>query len=184
MKGEIESEFNDISQLHALSVALKDAPANAHRYDTIVDVAVRIMKSDFATLQLIYPDRGGNEKLRIVASHGFTEEAEKYWEWIYHHTNSSCGEALRTRRRVIVPDYRTCDFMANSPNLSVFLNGNIFAAQSTPLYSVQGAMIGMISTHWSSPHMPSERDLHLMDILAHDVSGFLERKGSPADTTE
>lgn len=174
VRSGIESGLNDINLLHALSVELRNAAAPGILFRKIVDAAVKVMRSDFGTLQLIYPDRGGNEKLRIVASHGFTREAERYWEWIYHHTASSCGEALRTRRRVVVPDYRDCDFVVNSPTLDVFIKGNILSAQSTPLYSGAGKMIAMISTHWGVPHIPSGRDLALLDILSHHASNFLE----------
>src|SRR6185312_387428 len=131
----MSTELGDITILHALGKELRQTQASSPVYKKIVDAAVKIMKSEFATMQLVYPDRGGKEKLRVVATSGFTPEAEKYWEWVYHYTHSSCGEVLRTRRRVIVSDYRTCGFMQNSPTLSVFIDGGVFAAQSTPLYS-------------------------------------------------
>jgi signal transduction histidine kinase len=50
--------------------------------------------------------------------------------------------------------------------------------QSTPLLSRNGRVLGMISTHWSEPHQPSERDLGLLDILARLAADLLERRQS------
>lgn len=146
-------------------------------YQKIVDTAVEIMDSQYATMQILYPDPGRWGKLLIVACHGFTPEAEKYWEWVYHYTSSSCSEALKTRRRVIVHDYRTAEFMMDSPTLAVFLEGGIFAAQSTPIYSKAGVLLGMISTHWSAPYTPMQYQLDLIDVLAAQAADCLE--GTP-----
>lgn len=144
-------------------------------YQKIVDTAVEIMGSQNATMQILYPDPGRWGKLLIVASHGFSPEAEKYWEWVYHYTSSSCSQALKTRRRVLVPDYRTAEFMRNSPTLSVFIEGGIFAAQSTPIYSKTGVMLRMISTHWDAPHTPEKYQLDLIDVLSFQAADLLER---------
>lgn len=142
-------------------------------FQEIIDEAVAIMGSQYATIQKLYPDGRGNEKLRIVASHGFTPEAQKYWEWVYHYTGSSCGEALRTRRRVIIPDYRTCEFMRYAPTLPVFIEGGVLAAQTTPLFSQEGKMVGMMSTHWSNPHTPPKSHLDRFDVLAKRVAEMI-----------
>src|SRR6185312_12187559 len=39
-------------------------------------------------------------------------------------------------------------------------------------------LLGMLSTHWSRPHEPSERDLRLLDILARQAADLIERRKS------
>ncbi|MGH9795428.1 MAG: PAS domain S-box protein, partial [Candidatus Acidiferrales bacterium] len=51
----------------------------------------------------------------------------------------------------------------------------VHAAQTTPLSSRSGKLVGMISTHWRRPHQPSERDLRLLDILARQAADLIER---------
>ncbi|HEU5310807.1 MAG TPA: GAF domain-containing sensor histidine kinase, partial [Candidatus Eisenbacteria bacterium] len=51
----------------------------------------------------------------------------------------------------------------------------IRSVQSTPLLTRDGALIGMMSTHWRIPHEPSERDLQLFDVLARQVADLIER---------
>ncbi|WP_276134185.1 GAF domain-containing protein [Polluticoccus soli] len=169
------SNQHDTALLDRLGVELHSELEPTILYKKIVDAAVAIMGSQFATMQLLYPEPGSFGKLRIVAAHGFTPEAEEYWEWVYHYTDSSCGEVLRTRRRVIVPDYRTAEFMQNSPTLSVFIDGGVYAAQSTPVYSEAGKLLGMVSTHWAYPHTPSQHQLDMLDILVSQAAGLIER---------
>jgi len=82
---------------------------------------------------------------------------------------------LRAQQRVIIPDFTTCDFMQGTSTLPIFLEAGIFAAQSTPLYSRSGKLLGMISTHWSHPHTPSERHLYLLEVLARQAADLIER---------
>ena len=39
----------------------------------------------------------------------------------------------------------------------------------------------MISTHWTRPHMPAERDLRLLDILARQAADLIERRQALED---
>jgi two-component sensor histidine kinase len=47
---------------------------------------------------------------------------------------------------------------------------------STPLIASTGNLLGMISTHFVTPHRPGERELHLIDLLARQTAGYLESK--------
>ncbi|MEJ1241436.1 ATP-binding protein [Chryseolinea sp. T2] len=178
-KEQLEIELADAALLQRLSIELIQEDGIAGLYKKIVEAAVAIMRSQFGTIQMLYPDRVDPVgRLRLLASHGFTEDAQKYWEWVYSHSFSSCGEVLRTGKRVIIPDYASCEFMKNAPTLQIFLDGNVYAAQSTPLYSRTGKLLGMISTHWDHVHNPPERHLRLFDILARQAADLIERVNS------
>jgi signal transduction histidine kinase len=174
-KEQLEIELADARLLHRLSIELIQEDGIAGLYKKIVEAAVAIMRSQYATIQMLYPEKGSIGKLRILACSGFTPEAEKYWEWVYAYTGSSCGEVLRTGKREVIPDYRTCAFMQGHPTLAVFLEGGILAAQSTPLYSRTGQLLGMISTHWNHPYDPPQRHLDLLDILSRQAADLIER---------
>lgn len=172
---QLEAELADARLLHKLSTELIQEDGTTGLYKKIVEAAVAIMGSQYASMQMLYPEQGSIGKLRLLASSNFSAEAEKFWEWVYSHTGSSCGVALNTRRRAIIPNFATCELMHDKPTLPIFLEAGIYAAQSTPLYSRSGKLLGMISTHWSSPHTPSERDLYLLDILARQAADLIER---------
>src|SRR5690242_18501735 len=134
------------------------------------------MRSEFATMQILYPERGPRGELRLLASRGLTAEGAKIWEWVRLDTDSTCGQALRTGKRAIASNVETCDFLAGTAGMAALLDVGIRAAQSTPLMSRNGRMLGMISSHWSEPHTPTERDLRLLDILARQAADLIERK--------
>jgi PAS domain S-box-containing protein len=145
-------------------------------YQKILDAAVAIMRSDFASMQMLYPERGSSGELRLLAAHGFTPQAEKFWEWVRADSKCSCGVALRTGRRVMVFDIEQCEFMVGTQDQAAYLQAGIHAVQSTPLISRDGRLLGMISTHWRRPHQPAERDLRLLDVLARQAADLIERK--------
>jgi hypothetical protein len=82
--------------------------------EEIVDAAVGLMRSDYASMQMLYPERGAAGELRLLAFRGFNPQAAQFWEWVRADSNSTCGIALRHKRRVIAPNISTCDFMAGS----------------------------------------------------------------------
>ena len=138
-----------------------------------MDAAVAIMRPDFASMQMLYPDRGEGGELRLLAFHGFSPEAARFWEWVCADSQSTCGEALRTRRRAVAADVERCEYMAGSEDLATYLQTGIRAVQSTPLITRDGTLVGMISTHWKTTHEPSERDLRLLDILARQAADLI-----------
>jgi signal transduction histidine kinase/CheY-like chemotaxis protein len=49
------------------------------------------------------------------------------------------------------------------------------AVQSTPLIGREGAPLGMLSTHFRSPHRPGEQDLRRLDLYVRQAADFIER---------
>src|SRR5688572_19691665 len=83
---QLEAELADARLLHRLSIELIQEDGTAGLYKKIVEAAVAIMRSQYASMQMLYPDPGRCGKLRLLAASGFSPEAEKFWEWVYHHT--------------------------------------------------------------------------------------------------
>jgi PAS domain S-box-containing protein len=173
---QLADELAAMRQLQDVSTALIREDNVQSLYERILDAAMGIMRSNFASLQMLYPDRGSAGELHLLAHRGFTSESAEAWEWVGTDSNCICGEALRTGGRVIVQDFESCDFMAGTSGLEGYRNAGIRAAQSTLLYSRAGKVLGMISTHWCEPHQPSERDLRLFDVLARQAADLIERK--------
>lgn len=48
--------------------------------------------------------------------------------------------------------------------------------QSTPLVDVDGAVVGMLSTHWRTQHAPSAADLRRIDALAQRCASAVVRE--------
>jgi PAS domain S-box-containing protein len=170
---QLLSELAATQQLHNISTQLIRASDPGMLYEKILDAAMAIMRSEFASMQMFYPQRG---ELRLLAYRGFDPAAAVFWEWVQPETRSTCGAALAAGTRSILPDIEASDFMAGSEELETFRQTGIRAMQSTPLVSRTGRTLGMISTHWRNPHQPSERDLRLLDVVARQAADLIERK--------
>src|SRR5579863_977265 len=170
-------EKADAVRLRKVSTELIQAGGTGALYTKILDAAIAVMRSQMGSLQMLYPERG---ELRLLAYKGFHPNSAKFWEWVRPASASTCGMALQTRGRIIVPDVENCAFMAGTEDLHFYRKSEIRAVQSTPLISRSGVLLGMISTHWKQPHDPSERDLRLLDILARQAADFIERTRAEA----
>ena len=146
-------------------------------YQRILDAAVDLMSSDMASMQVFDPER---KELRLLAWKGFHPQSAVFWEWIGFDSGSSCAAALSAGKRIVVPDVEASEFVADPANAAEYRRSGIRAVQSTPLLSRSGHLLGMISTHWRTPHEPSERDLRSLDVVARQVADLIERGQSGA----
>lgn len=172
---QLEAELTSARLLQELSSQLVRKQDMESLYAQILNCATVIMRADFASMQRLYPQRSGSRALRLISHRGFSPEAVRAWEWVDGDAISSCGAALRAGTRAVVTDIESCDFLAGTEGLETYRNAGIRAMQSTPLISRAGETLGMISTHWSTPHQPSDGDLRLFDILARQTADLIER---------
>jgi signal transduction histidine kinase/CheY-like chemotaxis protein len=178
------TELDAAERLQRVATQLITAQDSGAVFDQIVDAALAIVHSDFASIQMFYPERGNSGELRLLGHRGFTPETAERWEWVHAATRTACAESLRTSRRVEVPDVRNCDFLSGSGNLEPYLSAGILAVQSTPLISRSGALLGMVSTHWREPHELSPTEQRALDILARLAADIIERSRTEAKLRE
>ena len=169
---QLEAELEDAQLLRQVSATLVSEEAVDGLYQKLVDAAVLIMHSDFGSMQRFDTARG---ELQLLAHHGFTPEGEAFWAWVTPASGSTCALTLRGRERIVIPDIATYAAQHGIDRFAPLLEGGIRAAQTTPLLSRSGAFVGAISTHWTHPHQPSERELRLLDIVARQAADLIER---------
>jgi PAS domain S-box-containing protein len=172
---------DDILQLHEISTLLIHEGNLNSLYNRILEAAIGLMSSDMASIQLLDSQRN---QLLLLGSKGFHPQSATFWESVHFNSASTCGLALATGCRVVVPDVETCDFMAGTADLEEYRRSNIRAVQSTPLISRSSQLLGMISTHWREPHQPTERALRRLDVLARHAADVIERSRAEAALRE
>ena len=175
---KLEQELADTRILQRLSADVSAKKSIQELYETVMDAAKDVMRSDFASMQMLYPDRGESGELRLLAFRGFSQAAAEHWKWVTVDHETTCGACLRTGERIQASDVETCKYTSGEADLAMFRQTGIRSCQTTPLKSRSGKLIGVISTHWAHPHKPSERDWRMMDVVARYAAEIIERKQS------
>ena len=119
-------------------------------------------------IQLVCP-----EGLRIVGHLGFEQPFLDFFRVVGRDTPSSCGPALEGGRRVVVPHVSIHPVFAGTPAEAVMDRAGVRACQSTPLSTGTGEVIGMLNTHYETPHEASPEELRAIDLIARRAAFWL-----------
>jgi PAS domain S-box-containing protein len=138
----------------------------------VLDAAIELLAADAASVQMLAPDE---ESLTLVGWRNFHPDSAAFWHRVTAEASSTCGRALRDNERVLVTDIDSCEFMTGTQDQQELRRSGIRAVQSTPLRSRGGKPLGMLSTHWRTPHTPTENDFTLFDVLARQAADLIER---------
>jgi two-component sensor histidine kinase len=169
----VDTELNNMRRLNQLS-ALLVGERNSFE-DCLAEItktAIAISEADKGNLQLFDIASGS---LTIVAQQGFEGNFLKFFSSV-RGNDAACGAAMRTAKQIIVDDVLTSDVFVGQPAQKVLLEATVRAVVSTPLMSSKGSLLGVLSTHFTRPLNPSERQLRLINILARQAADYLERK--------
>src|ERR1700719_3350661 len=140
-RAEVGAGPDSALQLQKISTSLiQDGNIDA-LYEAVLDAAISLMSADMGSMPVFLPDR---KDLRLLASRGFHPDSAAYWEYVRVDSASSCGLAMSSGARSVVPDIEACDVLAGTTDLEASRRSGIRAVQSTPLISRSGELIGMI----------------------------------------
>jgi PAS domain S-box-containing protein len=137
----------------------------------IIDSAIAISVADFGSIQLFDPK---TQRFRIAVQRGFPQWWIDFWDGTPE-GQGACDKALEQQERVIVEDVQTSPIFVGAPVLEIQLKAGVRALQSSPLLSRSGSLLGMLSTHYKTPHVPDERVLRFLDLLTRNAADIIER---------
>jgi PAS domain S-box-containing protein len=161
----------DVQTLHELSLRLIGVTQLQPLLEEILDATIALQDADLGTVQTYNPQ---TRLLELVAQRGFDPEFVACINTVDERSPTSCGRALRLRRRVVIEDVLADETCA--PFRDAAVAAGFRGQQSTPLFSRNGELLGMISTHFRGPHRPRERELRLTDLYARQAAEMMERK--------
>jgi PAS domain S-box-containing protein len=140
---------------------------------SILETGIAITRADKGNIQLLDAE---SETLKLAVQHGFDGPFLKFFASVGSDDAAACGGALQSSERIVIEDVARSGVFSGQRSLSVLLEAGVHAVQSTPLISSDGKILGIISTHFSTPHRPSQRELRFMDLLTRQAADFIERK--------
>jgi GAF domain-containing protein len=117
--------------------------------------------------------------LRIAVQRGFDREFLHFFGAV-RLEGSACATAFRERRPVVVKDVAT-DPSFDEPSRAVVLRAGVRAVQSTPLLSTDGAVPGVLSTHYARPAEASAGSVSLVRRCARLAAALIELRSPRAE---
>jgi PAS domain S-box-containing protein len=162
-------ELSDVHELHELSTSLSTLPRLPDQLKLILDTFAQMVGAERGVVTICDIDR---THINVAASRGLGQRM------LDQVRNVPVGEgafgiATIDSNRVIVEDVDT-DARFTSQREIARAEG-IRAVHSTPLFSRDNEVLGVISVQFSSSHKPSEREIRLADIVARKAAVFIER---------
>ena len=158
--------------LQSISTRLISESTPDSLYDQLLAAAMELMASDAACLQMLEAD---DASLRLLAWTNFHPDCVPFWQRVATGAGSTCSKALSDNQRVVVTDVEACEFMAGTQEQLEYRRAGVRGVQSTPLRSRTGRLLGMLSTHWRTPHTPTEDEFRFFDVLARQAADLIER---------
>ena len=139
--------------------------------EEILAEAISIMNADGGTLQLLDE---ATQELTFAATKGLDQGLTAHFERVSATSQSSCGRALASGVRAWV-DFDAPENEDPDGSLRRHAAYGFRSAQSTPLVSRSGRVLGMISTHWREHRTGNDRDAHFLDLLSRQAADLIER---------
>ncbi len=166
----IAADLEDTRLLQELGARLVDEDNIDAIYQEILAAAITLTRADAGVVQILDPANGD---LSLLAAKGFEEDLVIRFQRVDASSPTSCGLALNSNQRAYV-DF---DVPGEShPAFGLMLAAGYRSAQSTPLVSRAGTMIGMITTHWAKHHRPADRELRFLDLLARQAADLIHHR--------
>jgi PAS domain S-box-containing protein len=171
----VEQELEGTRRLQEVSTRLIGEDGVEAVYDEILDTLVAIAGSDLASLQIVELGASDDPRLRLLGHRGFTSTARQRTQVLPVDAATACAVALRERRRVAVRDALADDGPFHGADRELFREAGIRGIVSTPLLSRSGEVVGVMSVHWREPHVATEVELRMLDILARQAADLVDR---------
>lgn len=165
---QLSEELAGMRALHELGLRFVQQHDLPSLLQEILQAAITVTNSDMGHIQLV----GAERTLRIQAQIGFAEPYLTFYSEVKA-GSLACGSTLAKAERVVVEDIERSPIFRGTPALKVNLAAGVRAVQSTPLIDRTGSIIGILSTHYRRPTLPTERDLRLIDLLARQAADLI-----------
>ncbi len=173
----VAANLKDTQLLRELSARLTSETNLQVLYDEVLAAATALMRADSGTLQIL--DEAAQE-LVLLSTQGFSPAMIKHLDRVDAHANISCSVALAHGHRSMV-DFNVPEGDDPDGFLRLHVDAGFCSAQSTPLISRSGKLIGMVSTHWHSHHRPTQRELRFLDLLVRQAADLIEQRLAEAE---
>jgi PAS domain S-box-containing protein len=166
----LAAEALALAKLSYASTRLWRSHSLAHGLDEMLQTVIELLGADKGHIQLLNET---GDVLTIVSHEGFEQPFLDHFNEVSADNDSACGRALRLREQVIIADVERDE--GYEPFRQLARDAGYRAVVATPLASIDGSPLGMVSTHFHSAHRPSDQELRRLDLYCRQASDFIQR---------
>lgn len=166
---DAEAELDQLERASFSQVA-HDDPGLRIIAERAIDDAMKRYGAQFGTLHIYDDELGG---LVILAQRNFRAEFLASYALVTPDETAVSGRAFTEGRTIVVEDIRTD--LAFAARREAAREGGFEAVQSSPVRNASGRVLGVLSTHFTTPQRFSAQDIEKMDRHANSVGASLER---------
>lgn len=166
----LAQEVHVLARLHRMFLAIVPVQSFAQAATETLQAAVELLHADSGIVQIVHEDVG---KLEMISQVGFKQDYCDFFALVDYEDPTPWGQALRTRRRVVIEDVEKDEGFA--PHRQIAAKAGYRAVQSSPLLASTGKVLGVLSTHFRAVRGLSEHDEQILDLLTRKASVLLER---------
>ena len=144
---------------------------------TILADIVALHGAEFGNVQLA---AGG--RLLIVAEHGLRAPFLLAFREVRTTDGCACGRAWQTGEPIVVADVNLDESFA--PFRAIAKEAGFRSVQSTPLIASDGMPLGMVSTHFANPYVPTKIEMAICKAYCAMAADHLQAllDGSPLES--
>ncbi len=139
--------------------------------EAFLATAIELSNADMGCFQVLN-DAG---QLEIESSRGFERPFLEYFRKVDAADATACGEAMRSRRPIVVTDITQSEIYAGHRSLTMLLEAGVRSVISVPLLGSNGVLLGVMSMHFDRPHDVDPRTLQFLELLARAAGDSLQR---------
>ena len=167
---DLAAEVESLETLHRINTRfIKYADANTI-YQEILEESIALTGADCGNMQMVADDLCS---LEMIAHKGYSEAFAKRYRRIPG-DQTVCLKTMEDMARTIEEDMPHSTIFDEDDRRFLQEEG-LICVQSTPMLSAAGNLLGILSTHYKSPHKFSERELRNLDLLSRQAADVMER---------
>ncbi len=169
-EAKLQEQAKALANLNESSARLWNIRSLKLGLDEMLGAIITLLGADKGMVQLFDSHTGA---LSMAVQRGFDAEAESYFRKVGVSPDSASGRALGLRQPVVLNDVETDP--QYEPLREVARAAGYRGVIAAPLLDMDGAAMGMLTTHFLSPHQPSEQDMRRLDLYVRQAADFIGR---------
>ncbi|MFT3880609.1 MAG: PAS domain S-box protein [Gemmatales bacterium] len=167
-ESRLAAEAGALARLNEASSRLWQMPSLHEGLEEMLSATIDLLGAHMGNIQLL--EEG---VLKIAVHRGFKPDFLDFFSEVTTEDDSACGRTLRAGLRTIIEDIETDG--PYEPLRPIARSAGYRAVQSTPLIDRNGTPLGMVSTHFRTPHRPDAQELRRLDLYVRQAADFIGR---------